>query len=261
MSMDPWTAADPRPDDFDAQAEGTGPDRHRTGELTLYISPRALRRVLVGIVLALALASFLTQLLKYPLDTPRGYGVVPLFDGDAEGNIPTFYSSLALVACAALLSVRAAAARQAAERHARHWMVLATIFFLGALDETAQFHEVANEQIASAAGVSGDALPWVAPAAVLVLAVVVAYRELVRDLPEPVRRRAILGGVLLVSGALGLELLEAASAALDTESGDLADGLVSTVQELLEMLGVVFILDALGLDLSLRCGSIRLRFR
>ena len=217
--------------------------------------------MLVGIVLALAVASFLAQLLKYPLDMPRAYGVVPLFDGDGEANVPTFYSSLALVACAALLYVRAAAARQAAERHVRHWMLLATIFFLGALDETVQFHELANEHIAAASGISKSAFPWVAPAALLVLALQVAYRGFVRDLPEPVRRRAILGGALLVSGALGVEVLEAASASLEGETGDFVKGLVSTVQELLEMLGVVFILDALVLALSLRGGSIRLRFR
>jgi hypothetical protein len=216
--------------------------------------------VLVGIVLALGIASFLVQLLKFPLDTPSGYGIV-LFDGDAEGNIPTFYSSLALVACAALLGVRALAARQAAERYARHWMLLAAIFFLAALDETVQFHERANHHIASALGVSDHALPWVAPAAALVLALVVAYRGFARDLPGPVQRRAMLGGALLVSGALGLELLEAASAGLNGETGELADGLVSTVQEFLEMLGVVYILDALVLELSLGGAPIRLWFR
>ena len=228
---------------------------------TLHISTQALKRLLVPIVLGLAVASFLAQLLKYPLDTPRGYGFVPLFDGDAESNLPTIFSSLMLLACAALLYLRAAAARQAGERYARHWMLLAAIFLLGAVDETVGLHERANEHIAAILGVSESTLPWVAPAVVLVLVLVVAYREFVRHLPEPVRQRALLGGGLLVSGALGLELIEAASvAALDGEREQLADGLVSTVQELCEMLGVVYILEALVLQLAIGGHSIRLGF-
>ena len=212
-------------------------------------------------MLGLSVATLVAQVLKYPLDTPRAYGLVPLFDGDAEDNIPTFYSSLALLTCAALLYLRGAVARQAAERYASHWMALAAIFFLGAIDEAVQLHEQVNDRIISAAGVSEAAVPWVAPAAVLVLALMVFYREFVRHLAEPVRQRAILGGGLLVAGALGLELLEGASlAALEGETGDFADGLVSTVQEFCEMLGVVFILEALVLQLSLDGDSIRLRF-
>jgi hypothetical protein len=237
----------------------SGPGRQRTSDLTVHISRRALRRVLVGIVLALGVASFFVQLLKFPLNVSSAYGIVPLLDGDAEGNIPTFYSSLALVACAALLGVRAVAARQAAEQYARHWMLLAAIFFLAALDESAQFHERVNHYIASAAGVSDQALPWVAPAAALVLALALAYRGFARDLAGPVQRRAMLGGALLVAGALGLELLEAASSTLNGETAELADGLVSTVQEFLEMLGVVYILDALVLEVSLG-GSVHLWF-
>ena len=227
----------------------------------MHISPRGIRRVLVPIVLGLTLATLVAQFLKYPLDTPRGYGLVPLFDGDAEDNIPTLYSSLALLACAALLYWRGAVTRQAAQRYARHWMALAAIFLLAAIDEAVQLHELVNEQIISSTGVSEAAVPWVAPAAVLVLALAVAYREFVRHLAEPVRRRAILGGGIFVAGALGLELLEGASlAALEGETGDFADGLVSTVQEFCEMLGVVFILEALVLQLSLDGDSIRLRF-
>ena len=217
------------------------------------MSAQTLRRVLVPLVLGLALASFLAQLLRYPLDTPRGYGLVPLFDSDAENNVPTIYSALALLACAVLLCLRAVAARQAAERYTRHWMALAAIFLLAAVDEIARLHERVNEQLASVLGVGEAALPWIAPAAVLVLALAIAYREFFRHLPEPVRQRAILGGGVFVAGALGLELLEGASvAALEGEAGHFADGLISTMQELCEMLGVVFILEALVLERSLR---------
>lgn len=241
--------------------EVTGPGRDPPSDLNLHISRGGLRRVLVSIAVGLTFASFIAQLLRYPLDAPRVYGLVPLFDGDEEGNIPTFFSSFMWVACAALLCVRASAARGAAERYARHWMVLAAIFFLAGLDETAQFHELANRRIASAVGVDVDTLPWVPVAAVLVLALLVAYRGFVRDLSRPVRRRAILGGMLLISGALGLEVVEAVSASADTETGDFVDGLVSTVQELLEMVGVILVIDAMVLELSSGWDSIRFRFR
>jgi len=220
---------------------------HRGG-MTLRISPWAVRRALVPMVLALAVASVVAQILAYPLDS-RGYGFVPLFDAGAERNPPTFYSSLALLACAALLCLGAVRARAAAERTARHWTVLAVVFFLGALDEIVQLHERTNEEIASAVGAGEEARLWVVAAAVLALALLVQYREFVRDLSERARRSAILGGALLVGGALGLELVEAAIHALKGQTG-LAEGLVSTLQELFEMLGAVFILEALVLHLS-----------
>jgi hypothetical protein len=90
--------------------------------------------------------------------------------------------------------------------------------------------------------------------------VLVAYRKFFRALPEPVRRRASHGAAIFVAGALGVELLEWATvASLGGETEQLVDGLVSTVQEFLEMLGVVFILEALVLLLSVDGESIRLR--
>jgi hypothetical protein len=225
------------------------------------LSPRAVRRRLLAIVAGLTVASAAAQVLKFPLDAPSGHGIVPLLDSDAEANLPTMYSSLTLLACSLMAGAIALSAVRARGRHARHWLGLAIVFLLAAVDETAGTHEIVNSLLSWALDPGGLLFAiWVVPGTLVVVALAVAYRPFVAALPGPVRRLAARGALVFVVGALGLEIIEGAIA--DAHGGDesFADGLVSVVQEFLEMLGVILLIEALMTYMAIERHAVSISF-
>lgn len=79
--------------------------------MTLTISPWRVTAVLLASAVGLAVAGVAGQFSKYVLGYNRVFGLVRLFDLDAEGNVPTWYSALLLFLAAALLGVIAYAKR------------------------------------------------------------------------------------------------------------------------------------------------------
>lgn len=221
------------------------------------LSPRAVRRALLAIVGALTVASVIAQVLHYGLEAPYAHGLVPLFDSDAEGNLPTWYSSLALLACSLLAGLVA----RSTSGWDRRWLILAGLFFLAAVDESVRLHENANDLVSTDLEAGGvlSAL-WVVPGLVLVAAVAVAYRPVVAGLPQRVRSLAVRGALLFAVGALGFEVVEGAVSDLVGEADSLADGLASVGQELLEMLGVVMFIEALMTYLAITRSSVEIDF-
>ena len=205
---------------------------------------------MLAAVALLALASAVVNFarLEHGADTLLGFGQA--FDVRREGNVPTWFSSALLLACSAVL----AAVSMRAGADARHWLVLAVLFALLSMDETASLHE----QFGTVGRRFDDrpgwlVRPWVVLAAPVVIAVLVAYVPFFRRRPRPVRRAFGLGAVLFVGGALGVELVEIA---LSDGARDTAPLTIATsVQELMEMLGAAAFLHGGMLALGLRAGS------
>lgn len=225
------------------------------------VSPRSVTRTLLAIVVVLTVASLVAQVLKHPLDTPNARGLVPLFDSDAEANLPTWYSSITLLACSLMAGAIALSAWGAGHRYARHWIGLSIVFFLATLDESVGLHEIGNAWLSDALDPGGFLFAiWVVPGVLFVVVLAAAYRPFVADLPGPVRRLAVRGALVFVVGALGLEVIEGAIA--DTHGGEesFADGLVSVGQEFLEMVGVILIIEALTTYMATRRHTVAIGF-
>jgi len=227
-------------------------------ELRLRVSPGLVRRVLLGVVLLLTAASTVAQVFAFPLGTPRGYGWVRLLNANDESSIATWYSATALLACALLLAVIGLASRRSRPRDIRRWGFLAAAFLVASIDEVAQIHEALNATLDRFVEEHGALEhPWVVPAAIAVVAVAFAYRRFVLELPAPVRRLLIRGAVVYVGGAVGLETVQGVvGGAWD----GLASGLVGVLEELAEMAGVVFIIEALVTHLTIDARSLELAF-
>lgn len=229
--------------------------------MAIRLSPRSVRRALLVVIAILTVASAVAQVLKYPLDTPNARGLVPLFDSDAEANIPTWYSALALLACSLLAGAIALSSQRARSRYAWHWVGLSIVFFVAALDEAVALHELLNAWLSSAFDTGGLLfLPWVVPGTLVVIALAIAYRPFIASLPDRVRRLATGGAVVFVVGALGLEMVEGKIAESHDGSGSFADGLVSVGQEFLEMLGVILFIEALMTYMALKRSTVTIQF-
>jgi hypothetical protein len=116
-----------------------------------------------------------------------------------EGNLPTWYSSSLLLACA----VAAGAIAAARMPQHRQWWAISALAGWMSLDEAAELHE----HLGGLVGTNGILyFDWVIPAAVIVVALVIAFVPFVRALHPATRTRLIIAGAVYVGGALVMEL-------------------------------------------------------
>jgi hypothetical protein len=114
---------------------------HASPHLTLVISPRKLACVLALVVLSLLLAHVGVQCIRFLSGHDNLFGFVRQLNLDEENNIPTWYSSSALLLSAILLAVIALANKRMGNPYTVQWFGLTAIFFYLSLDEAASLHE------------------------------------------------------------------------------------------------------------------------
>lgn len=215
------------------------PQRARTESRApagIRLRPYLIFAFLVAISVVLAAADLITL----ALDT--AFGSVQLreaFNVDEEQSIPTWFSSIQLFAASLLVVLIAWLDEHRRSQHARYWWFLAAILLVLSVDEVVGFHENGSLVLKNL-GVGGD---WVVLGAVVAAVVGIAFIPFLLVLPRQITALFICGGVLLLSGALAVEVWDLSI--LDEEKTFLL-GLVPATEEFLERLGIsVFILGLL----------------
>lgn len=116
-----------------------------------------------------------------------------------EGNLPTWFSSSLLLACAVAAGV-IAAARPPLHRQ---WWIICLLAGWMSLDEAAELHEHLGGHFGTNGVLYFD---WVIPAAAIVAALLVAFVPFIRAVHPPTRARLLVAGAIYVGGALVMEL-------------------------------------------------------
>lgn len=226
------------------------------------VNPRAVSRWLLAITAVLAVLSLVAAAYVLSLDRPIGLAaerIVGLVDLDAEANAPTFFSILLLASAGALLGVIARHRRANGEPGALQWAMLSILFIGLSFDEAASIHET---MIGPFRRMFPDNrfvyFGWVIPGAVFVLIVGVLFFRFLLRLDSRTRTLFIAAGFIFVGGALGIEVVESYIASGQGEE-NWPYVIALTVQEVLEMVGVILFIYALlehmrdltsGLDLT-----------
>lgn len=166
------------------------------------------------------------------------------FDLDAESNLPTWFASMSLLACAVLLGRIAARARATGARFAGHWRALAGIFAVLSLDEVARLHEHLGRLQALWDTHGPFYFAWVIPGATAVLVLAAVFARFLGQLPGATRARFIAAGAVFVTGALVVEAIGGWRAET-MGMNNMTHSLIATVEEVLEMAGVAMFLVAL----------------
>lgn len=207
--------------------------------------PYKVFKILISIISILLVANIAGLVSKFYFGHGRLHGLIPLFDFNRESNIPTMYSSIALIIAGVLLMVIAMAHRKKNDAHI-HWAVLSLIFFFLSVDEFASIHEMLIDPVRGALGTSGVLyFSWVVPYAIILLLLAGSYINFLIRLPRKIMYLFLVSGTLYVGGAMGVELFEGAYAELHGFE-TLTFALFYTVEELLEMVGIaVFIYSLL----------------
>ena len=207
--------------------------------------PWRVTRWLVLAVLLLLLASTACQVVRLRYGYTYFMGLIPLFFVDDEANVPTWYSSVTLLAAGGLLLLIGTALRARGDRSWRYWAALAAVFAALSIDEVAQIHELLIAPLRQALEATGYLFyPWVIPGTIFAAIVALAFTRFLFRLPRPTRAQFVVAGFLYIGGALGVETI---SARLDFEHGPADAGYVAvaTVEEALEMFAIVLFLHAL----------------
>lgn len=224
---------------------------------------RSWRRALPGLPLALALTAVVLAGLSIVLPNiapgvafmaAEGSPVRLFFGVSEEMNLPTAFSVGTFVMAA---TAQALVGRLVGGRTGRAFLVVAALLGLLAFDDFAALHE-RLDVVADAVGVVGG-YTWVLPGLVVAGGVAAAFWRLATRLPRRARRDLIVGILVFLGAAFGLETL---NGMLDRPGTDGAPLQVGThVEEVVENLGIILVLRAaLGvLEVSGGRGSLSLR--
>ena len=226
------------------------------------VNSRAVVRFLAAVAALLVLASLCGQLLTYLAGHDRVFGLVELFNVDAERNVPTTFAVFLLLLAALLLAVITGLERRRSAADVKHWAVLTLGFLYMAVDEAFSIHE---QTILPLRALLGDRIPrvfyytWVVPGLVIVCLVFLFYAGFLQRLPAETRRAFLVAGTLFVGGSIGVELVGGWYAQW-SGTHTLAYNLIVTVEESLEMAGVIVFVWALLGYISERYKDVRFTF-
>jgi hypothetical protein len=213
--------------------------------ILLQVSKRQWTRVLVGCVVVLHLLNIPAVLFRFVWPLPGTHYYVEFFGVSAEGKLPTFYSGLTLLAVAALLALIWAHERRRHGPLRWYWAALSLIFVVLAMDELLSIHEATTELIRSRLHIADGWFynAWVIPAVVVLAFLALTFFRFLVRLPARTRTLFVLAGAVFVSGAVGFEMIGGAYASVNGD--DLGYGVLASVEEVLEMSGIVVMLYAL----------------
>lgn len=188
-------------------------------------------------------ANILAIIFRYLPDTFLT-SILQLFDFNSENSFPTLYSFLILLLSAILLYLVGMLTKRQGGR-GRAWFILSLVFLFLAIDESLMIHEALMIPVRESFNATGFLYyAWIIPYSILLVLLGLSLIPFILKLPSDTRRNFILAGLIFVAGALGVEALAGWHV---TSFGDnnLTYEVLYTVEELLEMLGIVLFIHAL----------------
>ena len=224
---------------------------------------RRVRFALFGTVAALILLNVLAWNFGALTTSGLTEAVSRKFLLDAEGTIPAWFSSVMLLVAGGLMLWLSRARPitsdpRLARVNARRWTLMGVIFVLLSMDEAVSLHELLVWPIRERLGVGGLLFfAWVIPAIAGLAVLGLFYLTFLLRMPRRLRWGLVIAATLYVGGAVGFEMV----------SGAIADGLafaderyftnalyftMTTIEESLEMLGLVVLIDTLLVELRRR---------
>lgn len=217
-------------------------------------------RFLTLFAFCLVLIHSMVLAIYFYIDDPSTFDFVRLIDLDYEGNIPTLFSSLLFLLNGLLLYLVSAHTRQSGQAYANYWLVLACVFVFLGFDEGTRLHEEIGdifEQFVEAEGLLF--FPWVIPYSIAFLIATAIYFRFYLTLDRTLQIRLFISAALFLSGALGFELLSATQAD-EYGTSSLSYSVLYTIEESLEMAGLIFLVHTLLAKLAADGRQITLEF-
>ncbi len=212
----------------------------------IFLTPAAVTQFLLRVVAFLVVISLLSQMTVYFLPNyPSLDYFAKAFSVDRERNIPTLYSALALLFSSILLGAIAYAKNLDSDRYKKHWKILSLIFLYLTLDEAGQLHEKFIDPMRALLNATGFLyFTWIVPFGFVVAIFLLSYTKFLLHLPASTKKLFVAASILYIGGAIGIEMVgayQASTVGMQT----ISYLITATIEELLEMLGIVVFIHAL----------------
>ena len=230
---------------------------------SMVLSKKLVFNTLLIMACMLVIASVAGHVMKYIFGHPTVYGLVSLFDVSQEQNIPTLFSVLLLITSSILLSLIFFLHRKQVAGLKMYWATLAIGFVYMAIDEFTQLHENLGISFIPLIGDHSSGFlyySWVIPAMALMIFLALFYSSFLFKLPKATRISFIIAGIIYLTGLLGIEMLGGSYHELHGKE-NLTYSLISTLEESLEMLGLILFIRALLDYLSAHFSEITINFQ
>ncbi|WP_299124388.1 hypothetical protein [uncultured Winogradskyella sp.] len=186
--------------------------------------------------------------------------LIKLFNVNLEANLPTYFSSLMLLANGILLAVIGYGSKEKSGKF-WYWIGLSAIFVFLALDEMIQIHEQLRAPMESLLGTTGILYyAWFIPYIIIALLIGIAYFKFMMQLPKRTLKLFIVAGVLFVSGAVVMEAISGMHAEKYSER-TLTYALMYSFEEFLEMSGAALFMYALIEYITIEFKNLKLKFK
>ncbi|UII26407.1 hypothetical protein LVD15_24430 [Fulvivirga maritima] len=208
------------------------------------LRPDKVLRTLITCVIVLLILSIAGNIIKYTTEYPDlEEHVIRLIDFDTEQNIPSYFSSLLLLSVSILLMYIARSKRTG--NFYKQWLGLSLIFAFLAIDEAVSIHEILIGPMRYFFNLDGIFYyAWVIPYGIIFLMIGIYYIKFLFSLPKTYTKRFIISAAIFIFGALVMEMI--GSSYVSHNGGkDLIYGLLCTVEETFEMVGMSYFIYTL----------------
>lgn len=217
--------------------------------MNININPLKIFRTLLFIIFFLLIGNITANFLKFS-EVASSYRIIILFlDLDLEQNLPTYYSSFALLASSFLLLIITLYYKYRKAKYL-YWMGLSAIFVFLSIDEFCKIHEQFEFLTKRFINVSGFlSYAWYIPYSIILLFLIIAYYRFFIKLPKKTKLLFFISALVFIMGAIGFE---ATTAYYDELYGreHILYIVFYTFEELFEMIGVAIFIYALLLFIS-----------
>jgi hypothetical protein len=210
-----------------------------------------------GVIAVLLLAAHVGGLVaEYAFDRDTLLGIIPLVDFDQERNVPTLFSASLFLVAAALLGLVAREHRSAG-RPFRVWLFLAGLACFLSVDEVAGIHEMLADPLRDSLGASGAFHhAWVIPYGIAAIVLAGFVFPVFWRMRSATRNRFFVAAGVYVGGAVGLEMVAGKYQQLAGVTRDVVYESISTVEESMEMAGLILAVRAIVSLLSYELGGV-----
>lgn len=215
--------------------------------MNFIVRPRTVVRTLGYFSLGFLFSGILSHQLKH------SFGLLPglahWFNTDGEKNFPALFSCGLLLLSASLLLVITLAKRRERDRYTVAWSGLTVIFTGLAVDEWMSYHEQFTDIVKNApVALPSDGIfhfAWIVAGIAFIAVIGFAYRNFLAQLPRQYARWFLAAAALYILGAIGLEMVAGYYADNHQQWNRLIWLGLTTVEEGLEMFGIITFIYAL----------------
>lgn len=213
--------------------------------------PGHIAALLAGFTFFLIFAHLLTHFLRGIHESALLRGLSDFFFLDREMNAPTFFCA-GLFVINSVLFFEIWKRRHVRLRSTTVWLILSLLFFFLAIDELLALHEELVVPVRSMFGLSGVFyFAWIVPYGIAVAMLSLFVIPTIWRIDRKVRFWLILSAVTFFTGTIVFEMLEGWYIELTDNLRDRLYFLFMTLEESLEMLGLVMLTYALAILLRI----------